>query len=552
MGEHSSRTGGHVIHYSRRRADSGEGVSYIPPTHSGATILLSELRDACAGVLHGPDLPVTGIAVDSRQVRPGDLFVVQAGARSDGSAFLPEARRRGAVAACATAPVPGLPTLVVTDPRGAAPLLAATLYGHPGKAIRLVGITGTLGKTSTALLIQAALGASDVPVGVIGSLGVRIRGRVADTGMTTPDAPAIHRALRHMLDAGVTTAAIEVTSHALALGRVAGLTCAVGVITNLVPDEHLDFHGTADHYLRTKARFLQMLEDGAPLVINRDDGRVRAMVGDAVRRRPRPVIGVTCGDGPEAHVAVSGLRTDASGSAFALEIRAPLPRLDGPPLEPFAVPMVLPVFGVQQVANAALAATAALVAGASPTGVTEAVAEMAPIRRRMEIVRHAGPVVLDDTVGNPRTLAAVFDSIRSIPHRRLRIVFGIRGSRGGEINRRLAVALAGLVRAEAGRVPLRLVLTGSEDAAGARDRVQPDERDALLGVLRNEGIEFRYEPELEAAVRRGLENWAPDDLVLLLGAQGMDGAARIARAVLDGAPVRAAAPVAPPPRRRTR
>ncbi len=482
-------------------------------------MLLSELAGEVPGALVGDDVGVSGIAVDSRQVLPGDLFVMQRGAKADGSAFLPEARRRGAVAACAAASVPGMPTLVVSDPRAAVPALAAALYGRPAGAMRLVGITGTLGKTSTALLIQAALAATGVPVGMIGSLGVQSGGPVLETGMTTPDAPAIHRALRRMLDAGVATAALEVTSHGIALRRVAGLTFALGVVTNLVPDEHLDFHRTPDHYLRTKARFLDMLQDGAPVVINQDDARVRAMVQAAVKRRPRAVVGVTCGDDGDAAAAVSGLRSDAAGSAFALEIRCPVPRLDGGVLEPCAVPMVLPVFGVHQVANAALAAAAALIAGASPMGVTEAVAEIGPIRRRMEIVRSASPVVLDDTVGNPRTLAAVFDSIRAIPYGGLRVVFGIRGSRGPDINRRLASSLAALVRAEVARHPVRLVITASDGAAGARDRVRPEERDAVVDTLRKEAVEFAYEPALGGAVRRALDGVAADELVLLLGAQ---------------------------------
>jgi UDP-N-acetylmuramoyl-L-alanyl-D-glutamate--2,6-diaminopimelate ligase len=195
---------------------------------------------------------------------------------------------------------------------------------------------------------------------------------------------------------------------------------------------------------------------------------------------------------------------------------------------------VLPVFGVHQVANAALATTAALVAGASPIGATEAVAEMAPIRRRMEIVRQAKPVVLDDTVGNPRSLAAVFDSIAAIHHRGLRVVFGIRGSRGADINRRLALALGELVRTQARTRPVTLVITSSEDAAGSRDRVRADEREAVLVALGEAGVEFVHEPALGLAVRRTLHGWTEDDLVLLLGAQGMDGAADHAHAVFDG------------------
>ena len=510
----------------------------MPTLHSSdtfteAAILLSELAGALALPMHGSDVEVTGVAVDSRQVRPGDLFVAQRGARADGASFVPEARARGAVAACSAAPLADLPTIVSADPRGAVPRLAATLYGQPARELRLVGITGTLGKTSTALLVQSALAASGLPVGVIGSLGVRIQGRVAETGMTTPDAPAIHRALRRMVEAGVTTAVLEVTSHGIALRRVAGLTFALGALTNLVPDEHLDFHGTAGHYLRTKARFFDMLQEGAPLVVNHDDPQVRSLVADAGVERRRPVVSVSADGDPEAAVSVTGLRSDATGSAFALEIRRPLPLVGGGVLPPGAMPLVLPVLGAHQVANAALAAVVTLLAGGTPTGITESVAELAPIRRRLEIVRHAAPMVLDDTVGNPRGLDAVFRSIRTIPHDALRIAFGIRGSRGPVINRRLAVTLARAVGATP--QPVRLVVTSSEDAAGARDRVRPEERDTVLAVLREAGVAFSYEAKLTDAVRAALAESAGGDLVLLLGAQGMDAAAGMVRSLLDGA-----------------
>jgi UDP-N-acetylmuramoyl-L-alanyl-D-glutamate--2,6-diaminopimelate ligase len=473
---------------------------------------------------------VSGIAVDSRQVRPGDLFVAQRGEQTDGIRFVPEARAKGAAAACSAAPVPDFPTLVAPDPRGAVPRLSATLYGHPAARLRLVGITGTLGKTSTALLVQSALAASGVRVGVIGSLGVRHRGQVADTGMTTPDAPSIHRALRQMVDAGVTTTVLEVTSHGIALKRVAGLMFEVGALTNLVPDEHLDFHGTPEHYLSTKARFFDMLRTGAPLVVNHDDVHVGGLVAAAGLARLRPVIGVSALGDAGADVAVSGLRSDAAGSVFALEVRRPLPRLDGCEIGPGAIPMVLPVLGVHQVANAALAAVVVLLAGGSPAGVTEAAAELAPMRRRMEVVRQTSPTILDDTVGNPRAMDAVFATIRAIPHRSLRVAFGVRGSRGAAINRRLAAALAGALRATSR--PVQLVVTSSEDAAGARDRVRDDERDVVLAALREEGVEFSYQPTVAAAVRRVLEGCGDGDLVLLLGAQGMDGAAGVARDVL--------------------
>jgi UDP-N-acetylmuramoyl-L-alanyl-D-glutamate--2,6-diaminopimelate ligase len=454
------------------------------------------------------------------------------GASAQGLDFLPEARRRGAVALCAEQAGDGLPTLVVSDPRAAVARLAAEIYGHPARALRLIGITGTLGKTSTALLVQSALEASGVGVGVIGSLGVRIRGRVGETGMTTPDAPTIHRALRAMANGGVRLAALEVTSHALALGRVEGLAFALGVFTNLVPDEHLEFHGTPDEYVRTKLRFLDLLEPSAPLVYNADDARVAEAVTRDVLSRPRPLVPVSLHAAAGAAVVLRGIRADAAGSAFALEILRPLATIDGGEVSPQLVPLVLPVFGLQQVANAALAAASALVAGATPLGVTESVAEIAPIRRRMELVRQGSPAILDDTAGNPRTLRAVFESIRVIPHNGLRIAFGIRGARGKAINTRLARTLGELIEARGNGAPLRLVVTASEDTAGPRDRVTDEERHAVTTTLRDAGVPFTYEPALQDAIRRVLESHQPDDLILILGAQGMDQAAPIARTLL--------------------
>jgi UDP-N-acetylmuramoyl-L-alanyl-D-glutamate--2,6-diaminopimelate ligase len=486
---------------------------------------VAALARAAGGLLHGEDVAVTGIAVDSRAVREGYLFVAMSGRRADGGAFAADARRRGAAALCATGPAESMPTIVVPDPRAALPHLAAAFYGHPARAMRLIGVTGTLGKTSTALLVQAALAGTDGEVGVIGSLGVRVAGRVVETGMTTPEAPAIHAALREMLDVGVRTAVVEVSSHGILLERVGGLTFALGLFTNLVGDEHLEFHPTPEHYLRTKARFLDMLEPDAPLVVNGDDERVR----ETTRRlAPARVVRVSASGAADAEVVVAAARVSARGSELVVRVVRELPGLVGP-VAPCEIPLVLPVLGVQQVENTALAVAAALIVGATPAAVAAAVATVPPIRRRMEVVRAARPLVIDDTSGNPRTLRAVFDTVRPIPRSGLRVVFGIRGARGLAINERLASTLGALVR----ETPARLVVTASEDAAGPRDRVTAEERDGFLRALGSAGAPFTYEPTAAAAVAAALDGVAPDEVVLLLGAQGMDRSAEIARRLLD-------------------
>ena len=465
-----------------------------------------------------------GIALDSRKVEPGDLFVAVPGSKADGRDFVEDARARGAVAVVAREPTPA-PTLVVENPRAAAARLAAALYDHPAERIRLIGVSGTLGKTSTAFLLRDIMAAAGEDLGLIGSLGIRYGDTSLDTGMTTPDAPALQEALSAIADKGIRAAAMEVTSHALVQNRLEGISLKIGLMTNLVPDEHLEFHETPDDYLRAKVRYFDMLESGAPLVINADDALLREHTGAL----GRPVVAVTATGRDGAAVQVEDLVVDPRGSRFRLRIARPLMRLQGGAVQPSTIPVRLPVLGTPQVMNFALAATLALMIGVTPDAVVRGARRARPIRRRMEVVRDEGPIVLDDTVGHPRSLRAVFETVRLMkPSGRVHVIFGMRGMRGATINRALGEALADLVSP-----PDTLVVTASEDCAGPRDRVQPDERSAFLEGLSAAGTpRFCFEPDLEGAIHRALKAVEPEDMVLLLGAQGMDRAADLLRARL--------------------
>jgi UDP-N-acetylmuramoyl-L-alanyl-D-glutamate--2,6-diaminopimelate ligase len=227
-------------------------------------------------------------------------------------------------------------------------------------------------------------------------------------------------------------------------------------------------------------------------------------------------------------VHVERVRMGAEGSTFALRVRRPLPLLDGGEVAPLTIPLALPILGRQQVANAALATTAALIAGVPAQTIAFALADVEPMHRRMHLLYDDGPVVLDDTVGNPESIHAVFEALRSIPHHNLRVAYAIRGSRGTEVNERNAEALA----REVGAMTATLIVTASEDHASDRDRVEDDERDVVVRTLENRGVPFTYEATLERAVARALAGVARGDLVALLGAQGMDKGAEIARRIL--------------------
>lgn len=463
---------------------------------------------------------ITGVVADSRRVRPGDLFVAATGDRGHLGDFIADARRRGAAGIVAPEVVEGLASVTISDPRAALPHLAAAFHDYPADELRLIGISGTLGKTSTMLLLGDILEADRKAVGVVGSLGIKLAEATRETGITTPDASVLQEALRWFVDQGVGHVAMEVTSHALSQRRVDGLGFRLGLLTNLVPDEHLEYHPTPEHYLKTKMRFFDFLQPGAPLVINADC----ALSRERTAHLSQLVIGVSCRGEPSAAVQVEDIRVRDGASEFLLSGARQVEGLQlGPGCE---MPLRLPLIGVTQVANAAMAATAALLLGVAPGSVRRGLANAHPIHRRMEVIRPSRPPVIDDTVGNPRSLEAVFETIRHLPHKgRLRILFGIRGMRGPEINARLAATLAeGL---EAHRA--HLVVTSGEEVADARNTVLPAERDAFLHAFqcRADGRRPDYEPTLARAVTRLLEDVGEDDLVLLLGAQGLDAAAAL-------------------------
>jgi UDP-N-acetylmuramoyl-L-alanyl-D-glutamate--2,6-diaminopimelate ligase len=228
-----------------------------------------------------PATEVRSLAYDSRQVERGDLFIALKGQKTAGSDFAVDAIGRGAVAVVAEQPPAqsvNVPWVVVTDARAAMAELAAEFYGHPSRAMKVVGITGTNGKTTTAYLLHAVFEAAGIKTGLIGTVSYLVGDRTIAASRTTPESPDVQRMFRLMVDSGCGGCVMEVSSHALALRRVDRTRFAAGVFTNLTRD-HLDYHGDMESYFTAKRRLFDMLPEGAPAVINLDDPR-----GDVLRK----------------------------------------------------------------------------------------------------------------------------------------------------------------------------------------------------------------------------------------------------------------------------
>ncbi|HEU0023480.1 MAG TPA: UDP-N-acetylmuramoyl-L-alanyl-D-glutamate--2,6-diaminopimelate ligase, partial [Thermoleophilaceae bacterium] len=268
-----------------------------------------------------PEVTVSGLAYSSQSVTPGTLFFCVHGFRVDGHDFAPQAVERGAVALVCQRPLGlGVPELVVPDVRAAMGPAAARFHGDPTRQLDVVGITGTNGKTTTAFLVRHLLEASGRRTGLLGTVKRVVGGVEEDVERTTPEAIDLQATFRRMLDAGDGACVMEVSSHALELGRTAGIHFACRVFTNLTQD-HLDFHESMDSYFAAKRR---LFEGPGPAVINVDDPWGRTLAAE--------VGGTTFAVGRDADYRARDVRFDFGGSSFvcetpegSLELRSPLP-----------------------------------------------------------------------------------------------------------------------------------------------------------------------------------------------------------------------------------
>ncbi len=473
----------------------------------------------------------TGVTCDSRQVAPGNIFVAVRGARRDGNTYAVDAAARGALAVVSDRPgsLPPLavPVVAVADARRAVGDLAARFHRHPSRALALVGVTGTNGKTTVACMLDHIFRHAGHAAGLIGTVGVRVGGASWPSTLTTPDAASLQGYLAAMRDSGVTHAAMEVSAQGLDQGRVDAVTFSCGIVTNISPD-HLDFPGGFPAYLAAKQAFPALLGP-ASLIVNAADPRCRALAAAG------PAPAVTCAVDAPADVTARIACLTSRGSSFTLAFARPpvgcLPAGDRLAFE-------LPLPGRHNVENAMLAATAALLHGVSPQTAARALATFAGVPRRFAVFRLAGLTVVDDTALNPGSIDAVFRTLAAFRRRRLIVAFAVRGSRGPAINAANAAVLARWWRLS----PFALIVTAGAGGVGPADAVAADEKSAFCEALEKTGTDYSFHETLAAAIDDAAGQAGPGDLLALLGAQGMDDGCRLLRRCLGNA-VEAACPL---------
>jgi len=445
----------------------------------------TQLVDALPGGtrLHLPEeatdpalVRLADITHDSAQAGPGVLFACRPGQRNDGHTFAPEVVAAGSPALLCERTLPVIvPQILVHSVAEAMGPAAAAIHGHPSRDLRLIGVTGTSGKTTTTYLVESALRAAGHVTGLIGTVTTSVAGREVRGARTTPEATDLQRLLREMVTSGVTGAAMEVSSHGLALGRVRGTRFAAAVFTNLGQD-HLDFHHDLEDYFAAKAGLFT--PEFTPIaVVNVGDPWGRRLAGSITGNVVRVGVGVT-----DAEVVASDVVSGPDGSAFT--VRCGERRLRARVAMP----------GLFNVANAVCALAAAVSVGVDLDTAASGIAEVQGVPGRMERIDAGQPfTVLVDYAHKPDALTNVLAAARQLTGSNVIVLVGCGGDRDRAkrpVMGKAAAELADLAvftsdnpRSEDPLAIIDAMVRGARGVPGARWTVEADRRSAIALAL---------------------------------------------------------------------
>lgn len=443
------------------------------------------------------DVEIHGLQTDSRYVRPGDLFIALRGFSVDGHDYVEEAVGKGAAAVLVEEPMEvDVPCVLVPDSRRAMAVIANAFYHAPTQRLKLIGVTGTNGKTTTVHLIQKILSDHGKPTGTIGTISMRIADREYPVRNTTPDAVELQQGFHMMCEAGLSHAAIEVSSHALDLGRTRGCLFHIAVFTNLSQD-HLDYHKTMEQYREAKGLLFSQLGNHYPT--HGSSGQVAVLNADdeasAYFSRITPAQVVTYGIEKEADVRAENVNVTSEGTSFMLRT------FRG------SIAIQLQMVGKFSVYNALAAATVALLEGISLEDIAKSLESVKGVPGRFERVDQGAPcTVLVDYAHTPDSLKNVLLTIRQFAQGEVYCVVGC----GGDRDRAKRPIMA------------RIAALHSDTAVFTSDNPRSENPEAIVDDMMAglEGVssgKIKRIVDRREAIHYAIQQAKPGDVVLIAG-----------------------------------
>lgn len=455
----------------------------------------------------GENPEITSIENDNRKVQKGSLFICIKGYTVDGHDFAESAVKNGAVAILAERPLDlEVPVVLVNNTTRAMAVLADAFYGQPTKSLHLIGITGTNGKTTTSHLIEKIFADAGEKTGLIGTMYTKIADKTIETKNTTPESLTLQKTFKQMVDAGVNTAVMEVSSHALDLGRVHGCDYNVAVFTNLTQD-HLDYHQTMEEYKRAKSLLFAQLGNTFDLnkpkfaVLNADDPAAE------MYSRSTAAHVVTYGIEQEADIKAKNIQMTPKGTVFDLEMKG------------VSYPIRMQLIGKFSVYNVLASITTALVSGLEIEQIIQSIESVEGVAGRFELV-NAGQdfTVIVDYAHTPDSLENVLKTIQHFAEKRVFVIVGC----GGDRDRTKRPIMAQIACKFATDPILTSDNPRSEDPVGIL-------KDMEEGV---QGENYQVIPDRRKAIFTAVSQASPGDVILIAG-KGHETYQIIGKEVLD-------------------
>lgn len=455
-----------------------------------------------------------GITADSRKVKPGYVFVAIKGEKQNGHDYIEEAIKNGAnlIVSEKDMKYQDIPYLQVLDARQSLANMSSLFYSLPKDEIKVIGITGTNGKTTTSHMIHKIFleGEKDIAL---------INNKI----LTTPSHEEICKNLYHSLQKGKKYAVMEVSSHGLKQKRVEGIDFDTAIFTNISHD-HLDYHETFEDYFQSKKILFQRLKDNKRAIINGDDPfSLKLLEGK------KNIYVITYGLNPKSTITASSINAGES-IAFNYCLQRSLDSYKKNKIDIQEFPIEINLLGYHNIYNTLAAITTGLIYEIPIDVIQRALKKIKPVSRRLEYLEMPPYKILDDYAHNPSSFQAAFEILQNIDYDNVFVIISIRGNRGKEINKQNAETIANwcsLLDIN------KLYITSSEDIVKEKDKVKPEEKKAFLKVLKEKKISSNFDGSLKKTIDKVIHRVRDNDLIMLLGAQGMDEGKNIIKTILE-------------------
>lgn len=466
------------------------------------------------------DLTISGISYHSQKVKRGYIFVCIKGYKTDGHKYLKQAVENGAVAAIVEdfQKDIDIPQYAVENSRIALARLGAAFYNNPSKKMKMIGITATNGKTTTAFMTNAILENEGFRTGLLGTVSIKTDDYFIPSELTTPESLDLQYYLKQMADKNVSHVTMEVSSSGLELHRVEKVDYDIVTLNN-ISREHIDFHGSFEKYFEFKSGFIKNAGEESTAILNLDCPYSASLVNKTKAQV------ITFGlNNKNGHIVCKDLDLTTGRAKFTVEILKQF-KVGDKEYMPMEFDIELAVPGLHSVYNSMVAIIIGLLCNVSIPTIQNALKTFSGVERRFEFIFEDDIKIIDDHFANAGNINVTLGTLKFMEYEKLHLVYAIRGERGPTVNRENAETIANW----APRLGLdNIIATRSVSHVTSKDRVTDEELEAFKRAMGEGNIKVDLYDELPDAIEQAISGAKPGDLILLAGCQGMDYGAEIA------------------------